>query len=248
MTDFLETTTPRPNGGHTALADLQAQGVVHACVTQNVDNLHQDAGSTNVIEYHGSLMTSVCRACKAAGGDVLPLLARKGPLPPRCACGGPLKPSAVLFGEAIPPGAAREASAAAERCDVMMVVGTSASVRPAADLPRIAARNGATVIEVNVEETGLTNRVTDLLLLGKAGVVLPRVADAVRTLKQQQSSGGGGGGSIGGAAGAFAPRASCVRAPTALDGARTSRGVRRRGGRGLPFSAGPALRSALHLM
>jgi NAD-dependent deacetylase len=122
-------------------------------------------------------MTSVCRRCKAPGGPVPPLLvSSRGAFPPKCTqCGGPLKPSAILFGEAIPPGAAAAAAAAASVCDVMLVVGTSASVRPAADLPRLALAAGATIVEVNTEATGLTGRTSDIILRGKAGVVLPQV-------------------------------------------------------------------------
>jgi NAD-dependent deacetylase len=179
--DFLEETQPAPNQGHLALASLEADGVVTCVVTQNVDNLHQESGSKRVVEYHGSLLQSECRNCRAQGGLVVTHLAQKKTLPPRCMqCGGPLKPSAVLFGERIPPTAAREAEAAVSQCDVLLVIGTSATVRPAADLPRIAARRGATVIEVNTECSALTDRVSDLVLLGKSGETLPKVLDAVR--------------------------------------------------------------------
>lgn len=178
--DFLEETSPAPNRGHTALADLEADGLVTCVVTCNVDNLHQESGSKQVVEYHGSLMQSACRSCRAPGGPVVSHLAQKA-LPPRCTqCGGPLKPSAVLFGERIPPRAAREAADAVAKCDVLLVIGTSATVRPAADLPRIAAERGATVIEVNVECSCLTDKVSDMILLGKAGEALPKVVDAVR--------------------------------------------------------------------
>ena len=179
--DFLEETQPAPNPGHTALANLEADGLLTCVVSQNVDNLHQDSGSKRVVEYHGSLLQSECRSCRAPGGLVRTHLAQKKTLPPRCTqCGGPLKPSAVLFGERIPPTAAREAEAAVEHCDVLLVIGTSATVRPAADLPRIAARRGATVIEVNVECSALTDRFSDMILLGKSGEALPKVVDAVR--------------------------------------------------------------------
>lgn len=229
LRDFLAETTPRPNAGHLALAELQALGVVATVVTQNVDNLHQEAGSTGVVEFHGSLLEAACRKCRAQGGPVAPLLARGGALPPRCAaCGGPLKPSAVLFGERIPDDAARNAQAAARACDVMLVVGTSASVRPASDLPRLALQAGATVVEVNVEATGLTGSVSDVILRGKAGVVLPQVLAAVKLLR---AGGGGGGGGGGRAVEDAVPRAAlCAQQPPS----------RRRGGRrALPTRALP---------
>ncbi len=197
-----------------------------------------------MIEYHGSLMTCVCRKCGAPGGPVLPLLSNTTVFPPRCAaCGGPLKPSAVLFGEAIPPGAAAEAAAAASACDVFLVVGTSASVRPAADLPRLALAAGAQVIEVNTEATGLTGRYSDIILRGRAGVVLPQVLEAVKRLRSAR--GGGSGGSVarsglvadrkgGGGAGARAARGcmpqlrSYRRRVTAAAHAHSARTVLRR--------------------
>jgi hypothetical protein len=184
-------------------------------VCASADNLHQDAGSTGVIEYHGSLMTAQCRRCKAPGGPVLPLLSSSlGAFPPKCTkCGGPLKPSAILFGEAIPVDAAAAAAAAASACDVMLVVGTSASVRPAADLPRLALAAGATVVEVNTEATGLTGRTSDIILRGKAGVVLPQVVDAVKRIRASRGagSGGGGGGGAGGGSGGGAVRVSAAQ-------------------------------------
>ena len=241
LRDFLAETTPRPNAGHVALAELQRLGIVATVVTQNVDNLHQEAGSTGVIEFHGSLLEAACHTCRAPGGPVTPLLARDGPLPPRCAaCGGPLKPSAVLFGERIPDDAARQAQAAARACDLMLVIGTSAAVRPAADLPRLALEAGATVVEVNVEATGLTGSISDVILRGKSGVVLPQVLDAVKRLR---AGGGGGGGSSGGRAANAddaVPRAAlCAQQPP----------QRRRGGRrALPRAMPRAGSSGCHLV
>jgi hypothetical protein len=184
-------------------------------------------------------MTCVCRKCGAPGGPVLPLLSNTTVFPPRCAaCGGPLKPSAVLFGEAIPPGAAAEAAAAASACDVFLVVGTSASVRPAADLPRLALAAGAQVIEVNTEATGLTGRYSDIILRGRAGVVLPQVLEAVKRLRSARGGGsvarsglvadrGGGGGAGARAARVCLPqlRRSCRRRVTAAAHAHSARMV-----------------------
>ena len=189
--DFLAETRPEPNAGHRAIAALEEDQLVTCVVTQNVDNLHQKSGSSKVVEYHGSLLQSACRKCRQPGGAVEDLIARTPSLPPRCStCGGPLKPSAVLFGENIPPIAAREAAAAVAACDVLIVVGTSATVRPASELPRAAAKRGAKVIEINMEPTQLTDAVSDMVLLGPAGETLPLVVDAVRR-KRRASAGGG---------------------------------------------------------
>lgn len=227
LRDFLAETTPCPNAGHAALAELQALRCFASwtLVTQNVDNLHQEAGSEGVLEFHGSLMEAACRRCRAPGGTVASLLARGEPLPPRCAaCGGPLKPSAVLFGERIPGTAARSAQAAARACDLFLVVGTSASVRPAADLPRLALAAGATVVEVNTEPTGLTGSVSDVILRGKAGVMLPLVLDAVKSLRAGAGASGGGGRAAAGEATQL-PRAAlcCSQKPPSV----RRRGVRR---------------------
>ena len=237
LRDFLAENEPTPNPGHVALAELAAL-VQTTLVTQNVDNLHQAAGSAGVVEFHGSLLEAACRKCRAPGGPVAPLLARGGPLPPRCAaCGGPLKPSAVLFGERIPDDAARLAQAAARSCDVFLIVGTSATVRPAADLPRLALDAGATVIEVNTEATALTGRTSDILLRGRAGVVLPQVLLAV---KQLRANGGGGGGGGGRAAVADAVPRAAMCAPQQQ---------RRRGGRrAQPRAALCSAHSGLHLV
>ena len=239
LRDFLAENVPRPNPGHASLAELAAL-VETTVVTQNVDNLHQDAGSVGVIEFHGSLMEAACRKCRAPGGPVAALLARGGPLPPRCAaCAGPLKPSAVLFGERIPEDAAQLAYAAATACDVFLVVGTSANVQPAANLPRMALAAGATVIEVNTEATALTGRTSDILLRGKAGVVLPQVILAVKQLRANGGGGGGGGGGGRAAAADAAPRASlCTPQPQRW---------RRAGRRAQPRAPLSPAHSGLHL-
>lgn len=164
-----------PNPAHFALAELERAGKLAGIVTQNIDGLHQAAGSRRVLEFHGSHATLSCLYCgKGYGrGEVV-----GGPVPPRCACGEVLKPDVVLFGEAIPPQAlsgARELSA----CEVMLVVGTSAEVAPASQVPSSAKRAGALVVEVNLEPTLLTRSVTDVFLKGSAGEVLPRLARAV---------------------------------------------------------------------
>ncbi len=166
-----------PNPAHFALAQLEEMGLLATIITQNIDNLHQRAGSKNVVEFHGSHATLSCFRCgQGYGRDEVDL----SQTPPRCACGGPLKPDVVFFGEAIPPQALEEATAAASSCRLMLVIGTSAVVAPASLMPVLAARSGATVVEINVEPTELTRGVADITILGRAGRVLPHVVELVR--------------------------------------------------------------------
>lgn len=167
----------RPNPAHFALARLEEMGILKSLVTQNVDGLHQRAGSTKVIEFHGNGETLICLSC----GKEYPV---KGisldTLPPTCPqCGGVLKPQVVFFGEPIPPRALEEAFEEADQCDVMLVVGTSAQVYPAADLPRRVAWSGGSIIEVNLEETHLTRDMTHIFLQGSASEILPRLVEEI---------------------------------------------------------------------
>jgi NAD-dependent deacetylase len=162
-----------PNPGHAALARLEEAGLLRLVVTQNVDGLHQAAGSRRVIEMHGDHRRLQCLAC----GRLEPLddavLAAAGV--PRCpSCGGPLKPNVVLFEEGVR--GLEEVDAALSRCDLLLVVGTSARVYPAAALPPAVRARGGTILEFNLERTGLA---ADCLFLGPAGETLPRLADAV---------------------------------------------------------------------
>ena len=165
-----------PNPGHHALSQLERSGNLTAVITQNVDNLHQEAGSRNVVEYHGNSREVICLSC----GNVAPLnpeLEAMGT--PFCVCSGIYKPNVVLFGEMIPPRAMLQAEAYAQSADVVIVVGTSAQVFPAAQLPLTAKERGATIIEVNLERTDFTESITDHFLQGKSGDVLPRLAAEV---------------------------------------------------------------------
>ncbi len=168
-----------PNPAHRALAELEAMGRLKAVITQNVDNLHQNAGSHAVIEYHGNAKRLVCLQCGLLEDFVIG--ARTEPVP-MCACGGILKPDVVMFGEMIPPKAMADAEAMASACDLMIIVGTSAQVFPAADLPYIAKDNGAYIIEANTEPTDFTYRLTDAFLQGPAGTTLPKLLAALKAL------------------------------------------------------------------
>jgi NAD-dependent deacetylase len=167
----------RPNPAHNVLAELESTGKIKTVITQNVDNLHQEAGSKNVIEYHGNARRLVCLEC---GGSEPYVPGERREALPRCPCGGVLKPDVVMFGEMIPMRAMLEAEAMAYDCDLILIVGTSAQVYPAADLPNTAKRNGAFVIEANTEETDFTSSITDAFLKGPAGQTLPRLLERLK--------------------------------------------------------------------
>ncbi len=165
-----------PNPGHRAISELETIGVVKAVITQNVDGLHQRAGSRNVVELHGSLWRARCMKC----GAVYRLDKPVEEIPPRCPrCGGLLRPDVVWFGEPLPQDAWERAVELASRSDAVLVVGTSGVVYPAAYIPRIAKDHGAVVVEVNVEESAITP-IADFFLRGKAGEVLPRLVEEVK--------------------------------------------------------------------
>ncbi len=169
----------KPNPAHYALAELEKLGRCHAVITQNVDALHQKAGSERVIEFHGTGETLTCLSCgKRFRVEEIDL----GRIPPRCECGGVLKPDIVFFGESIPPDALEESFDLARRCDVVLVVGTSAQVYPAAQIPQTAKAHGAKVIEVNLEPTPLTSSITDIFCQGSASKVLPAIVDEVKRI------------------------------------------------------------------
>jgi len=167
-----------PNAGHLGLRRLEEMGFLASVITQNVDGLHQRAGNTEVIEYHGNNRFLVCVHCGRRIGREAMAVAWDGP-PPRCSCGAVLKPDIVLFGEAIPREPQFRAQVAARQCGVMLVVGTSAMVYPASELPETAKNSGALIIEVNVRRTYLTDTVTDIFLQGSATDVFPRLVAAL---------------------------------------------------------------------
>ena len=169
-----------PNKGHLGLAQLESMGLLQTIVTQNIDGLHQQAGSTDVIEFHGTFATQQCTGCGRSVDSSAICLDR---LPPKCTCGGVLRPDVVMFGELIPMDALQRARMKASTCDVMLVVGTSATVEPAAYLPVIAKRAGAVIIEVNPESTPLTRQVTDIALLGEAGRVMSELVEAAKHIR-----------------------------------------------------------------
>lgn len=179
MRDFTELKTARPNPGHYGLAQLEQMGMLECIITQNVDNLHQAAGSREVVEFHGNMRQVVCMSCR----KLLPLdEVSLETLPPSCSCTGVFKPAGVFFGEPIPIDAMYRSQEAAHTCDLILVIGTSAVVYPAADIPRVAKSAGAQVIEINPEKTDLTDGLSDFIIQEKAGVAIPQIVAAIKAM------------------------------------------------------------------
>ncbi len=159
----------RPNKAHLALAEMERLGYLDAIITQNVDGLHQMAGSRNVIEFHGNFREAICLEC----GKIYSIDYALKQRVPRCECGGLLKPNAVFFGEPIDAKILVSSFDIARKCDAMLVLGTSAMVYPAASIPEMAKGNRATVIEVNRD--GKMLPYSDYAIRGMVGEVLPEI-------------------------------------------------------------------------
>lgn len=172
------------NPGHYALVDLEREGTLKYIITQNVDNLHRAAGSTKVAEIHGNRLLLRCMQCHwrvpREEFDIVQV-------PPRCLqCGGIMKGDGVMFGEPIPPDVLTTCFRETDRCDCMLVLGTSGTVYPAASFPARALERGACLIEINTEPTPITDMV-DVALRGPTGHFLPLLAARVRELSGQRS-------------------------------------------------------------
>jgi NAD-dependent deacetylase len=164
----------KPNDGHYALAELEKLGKIYRVITQNIDGLHQEAGQSDVIELHGNTRKINCLACgKTYSMDETYKLLQKE-LPPKCSCGGNLKPSTILFGEPLPQVALDMAMLASKNCDMFIVLGSSLVVFPAASMPRIAKRNGAILVIVNIDPTPLDDT-ADLVINENASKVLSKL-------------------------------------------------------------------------
>ena len=160
-----------PNAAHKALVQLEIRKREFTLITQNVDGLHDRAGSGRMLKLHGEIWRMRCTVCGANWPD------RRAPLPkipPHCACGGLARPGVVWFGEPLPDGMTKEAEHAAGAAEVFLVIGTSAVVYPAAGLVPYAKHGGAKVIEINTDDTPFTNLV-DCTLRGPAGELLPQL-------------------------------------------------------------------------
>jgi NAD-dependent deacetylase len=169
----------RPNAGHHAIVDLEQHGSVRTVITQNIDGLHGEAGSKYVLELHGNTRVFDCLECGSSYGLEKILALQNETLVPRCVgCGGPLKPRVVFFGEALDGAVLQAAAEEAERCDLMLVVGSTLQVYPAAGLPaRVVERNQPLII-VNLGPTALDGLAT-CRLEGPAAEILPRICESV---------------------------------------------------------------------
>jgi NAD-dependent deacetylase len=156
----------RPNAAHYLLSDMEKAGMLKSVITQNIDNLHQMAGSSRVHEFHGNSRQLVCLGCgkifKVAEIDL-------NIIPPTCmSCQGLLKPDFVFFGEPIPEKAHSESIRETQKADVMLVIGTTGEIMPASSIPHQAKLNGAMIIEINPEKSSYTDRITDIFLKDSA--------------------------------------------------------------------------------
>ncbi|MCW3804928.1 SIR2 family NAD-dependent protein deacylase [Plebeiibacterium marinum] len=170
-------TEARPNDAHLVLAKLEEKGVLKAVVTQNIDNLHFEAGSKEVYEFHGNSQQLKCIKC----GSMYPAKeVNLKMIPPKCKkCGGVLKPDFIFFGEEIPPVAYSKSFDAARKADVVIVIGSTGEVMPACNVPFEAKRNGAVIIEVNPGESNFTHQITDVHIKMNAGEAMRCIGELV---------------------------------------------------------------------
>lgn len=168
----------KPNEAHLALAKIESMGKLIGIITQNIDNLHQTAGNTRVVELHGNYLKAYCITCKTEYiGEEIHKRVVNGEIPPRCdKCNGVLKSEAVLFGEPLPEGAMKEAMDICKNTDLMIVIGSSLTIYPAAYLPQLAKNSGAKIILNNLDGEN-RDGVADIVLQGHAGNLIPRIID-----------------------------------------------------------------------
>jgi NAD-dependent deacetylase len=172
----------KPNPAHFALARMKELVRDFTLVTQNIDNLHIRAGSSNVLELHGNMERSYCIGCGKFASNVEVSSEQKVPHCP--SCNGLIRPDIVWFGEMLPEGVFEAATEAANRCELFLTVGTSAVVYPAANLPLTARKNGAYVVEINLERTEISHSVHETLL-GKAGEILPQLVKLQEEMREK---------------------------------------------------------------
>ncbi len=172
----------QPNPAHYALAQLESIGLVKSVITQNIDGLHQKAGSQQVHEVHGHMREATCIRCyQVVPADTLIEAFLERNEIPRCPCGGVMKPNVILFGEQLPMDVLSAAQQDTSICDLMVVIGSSLTVEPVADLPLMALGHGARLIIVNYQPTHLDDR-ADVLIHADLAEVLPHIANAVVNL------------------------------------------------------------------
>jgi len=156
----------KPNAAHLALAKLEHKGILKSIITQNIDNLHQEAGNTEVYEFHGNSVQFVCMQCGVFHKRKDIELTNE---PPKCSkCGGLLKPDFIFFGEGIPEDAMQNSLLAAQTADVFLIIGTTGEIMPASQIPYLAKQNNATIIEINIAKSKFTDAITDIFIQEKA--------------------------------------------------------------------------------
>lgn len=167
-----------PNEAHQTLAKMESAGILDTVITQNIDNLHQLAGSKNVLEFHGHSRSLICMNC----AQIHPVAeVSLDNLPPLCSeCGGLLKPEFIFFGEGIPEPAHSLSMQAAEMADVFMIIGSTGEIMPASLIPAFAKDNGATIIEINVQPSNYTATVSDIFIQGRATEVFRHLANVLK--------------------------------------------------------------------
>jgi NAD-dependent deacetylase len=164
----------KPNAAHKSLGELEKRGFLTSVITQNVDGLHQIAGNSDVIEYHGNHRWLVCQRCSKRT-PLSPEVVSVRPYP-RCErCGRSLKPDVVFFGEGIPMIEVVRATEAVNTCRMMLIIGTSGVVYPAAEMPYVAESKGAVIVEINVSPTPFTESISDYYFEGSAAHILPKI-------------------------------------------------------------------------
>lgn len=170
----------KPNEAHKALAEIEKMGLLNSVITQNIDNLHQEAGNTEVYEFHGNSRHLVCQKCNERYEVNDELLAD---IPPRCKkCGSVLKPDFIFFGEMIPQIAYQKSVEEARNADVFIVIGTTGEIVPASLIPQMAKENGVKIIEVNPVASSFTHSITDIFLQGKATEVMSGLLEEIRVM------------------------------------------------------------------
>ena len=168
----------KPNAAHLALAEMEESGYINSVITQNIDNLHQEAGSKEVYEFHGTSRNLICTNCnKIYSANNIDL----SNLPPKCEdCETVLKPDFVFFGEPIPEPARPNSFTEAEIADVFILIGTTGEIMPASIIPIEAKRNNVKIIEVNILPSNYTNTITDIFLEGKATEVMVKLLESLK--------------------------------------------------------------------
>ncbi|MHA2366363.1 MAG: SIR2 family NAD-dependent protein deacylase [Candidatus Hodarchaeales archaeon] len=173
-----------PNPAHIGLARLEQLGKLKSVITQNIDSLHSKAGNTKVLELHGSGATASCLNChKNYTYEFVQSLIDEGHTVPRCTCSGLIKPDVVLFGEPLPYKTLQEAEIEIAKSDLLIVIGSSLQIYPAAGLPRLAKEkiNPARILIINKEPTNL-DKIADLVIHGNAGEIIPKIIKLLETI------------------------------------------------------------------